>query len=61
MTDPITAFGHFILRVFRREKSVVFHPGHVEVEGVVPHAELDALRCALERQIESDLRRDGHG
>ncbi|UCI23703.1 hypothetical protein [Mesorhizobium sp. B2-8-5] len=64
MRDPITAFGLFVLALFRRplpSYEIVTTPAGpmIVTPGAVTASDMDALRQALQRQIASDEARDG--
>lgn len=58
MRDPITAFGRFLLRLFRRPKRAAAIPAAPEDS---TERQMEALRAELERMIAADSAGGGHG
>lgn len=54
MNDPITAFGHLVLRLLRRPKASAVPPPAAETD-----RQMEALRRELERLLDADEARHG--
>ena len=54
MSDPITAFGHFVLAVFRRAEPAPI-PAALAPASIID-AQIEELRRELERTIDADTK-----